>query len=86
MAVSIYWPCTILILSDPKGPLQWASTLRMKCTRQRSAQHLGDSRLDTFVSIGDDQLHPTEAAAGQLARNSVQIGSASEVPISMPST
>lgn len=50
------------------------------------AQHLGDRCLDAFVSIGDDQLDTSEAAPGQLRRNSVQIGSASEVPISMPST
>jgi hypothetical protein len=43
-------------------------TLRMKWTRQRcqsGVHHLGDGRLDAFVGVGDDQLHPAQAAPGE---------------------
>jgi hypothetical protein len=51
------------------------------------AQDLADRRLDAFVRIRDHQLHAAQSAPGQLARgNSVQIGSASDVPISRPRT
>jgi len=39
------------------------------------------------MAAGDDQLDPAQAAAGELARGkAVQKVSASEAPISMPST
>jgi hypothetical protein len=38
------------------------------------------------MGIGDDELDAAQASPGQLAQNSVQIASASDVPISMPST
>lgn len=50
------------------------------------AQHLGDGRLDAFMGIGDGELTPRRPRRVSLRRNSVQIGSASEVPTSMPST
>jgi len=39
------------------------------------------------VGVGDDELDPAQAAAGELARGkAVQKGSASDGPMSMPST
>src|SRR5919112_1099760 len=32
------------------------------------AQDLGNGRLETFVGVGDDQLHPLQAAAHQTAQ------------------
>ena len=48
----------------------WASALRMKWTRQRyqlAYGDLGDRRLDAFVRVGDDELHPAQAPPAQLA-------------------
>jgi hypothetical protein len=50
------------------------------------AEHLGDSGLDALMGIGDDELHAAQASAASLRRNSVQIGSASDVPTSIPRT
>lgn len=51
------------------------------------AGNLRHGGLDAFVGVADDRLHAAQAATGQLARgNSVQIGSASDVPISRPRT
>src|SRR5262245_36837734 len=49
-------------------------------------EHLGDGRLDASGGVGDDQLDATQPRRISLRRNSVQIGSASDVPTSMPST
>ena len=49
-----------------------ASTLRMKCTRQRCQaapmQHRADRGLQAGVGVGDDQLHPAQAAGLQRAQ------------------
>lgn len=49
-------------------------------------QHLANGRLDALMGIGDDELHASQAPGVSLRRNSVQIGSAWDVPISNPST
>jgi len=50
------------------------------------AEHLGDRRLDAFVSIGDDQLDPCRPRRVSFLRKVVQKGSASDGPISSPRT
>ncbi len=49
----------------------WASTLRRKWTSAslptRAEQHGGDGLFEAGVGVGDDQLHPTEAAGLQRA-------------------
>ena len=51
------------------------------------AHQLRDGGLDALVGLGDDELDAPEAAASEFARgNSVQKASASEGPMSMPST
>jgi len=67
----------------------WASALRMKWTRQRC--QVAQSTFDTAAlmpSWASDttSLTPRSPRLVSLRRNSVQIASASDVPISMPST
>ena len=51
------------------------------------AEHLGDRRLDALVRVGDDELHAPAGRAGRAcAGSAVQKVSASEGPMSMPST
>ena len=51
------------------------------------AQHLGDRGLDALMGVGDDQLDAAQAAPGRAcAGRPSRTVSASEVPISMPST
>ncbi len=50
------------------------------------AEDLGDGGLEALMGVGDDQLDAASPRPFRLRRNSVQIGSASEVPISIPST
>jgi hypothetical protein len=35
------------------------------------AEHLRDRGLDAFMAVGDDQFHPAQAAAGELAQVSI---------------
>jgi hypothetical protein len=49
-------------------------------------KHLRYGSLDALVRIGDDELDPRRPRLVSLRRNSVQIASASDVPISIPRT
>jgi hypothetical protein len=55
-------------------------------TLPAGAQQLGDRRLDAFMGVGDGQLDPAQPRRVSLRRKAVQKGSASEAPMSMPST
>ena len=49
----------------------WARALRMVRTRQRppgGGHQLGDGGLDALVGVGDDELHPAQAAPSELAQ------------------
>jgi hypothetical protein len=50
------------------------------------AEHARDGGLDAFAGVGDDELDAAQAAAASLRRNAVQKVSASDGPMSMPST
>ena len=65
-----------------------ASTLPMKWTAAPPGgmQHRSDSGLNAFMGIGDDQLDAAQARRASLCKNSVQKVSASDGPVSMPST
>ena len=67
----------------------WARTLRMKWTRQRcqvAHRTLVTAALRPSWASETTSFTPRRPRRVSLRRNSVQIGSASEVPISMPRT
>ncbi len=49
-------------------------------------EHLGDRLFEAFVGVGDDQLHPGQAAAHQRAQQLRQNASVSTAPTSRPIT
>lgn len=49
-------------------------------------EDLGRRRSQTFVILGNDEVHAAQAPAGQGRRNPFQNASASEGPVSRPST
>ena len=67
----------------------WASTLRMKWTRQRCQVALSIFETAALMPSCASEMTsftPRRPRRVSLRRNSVQIGSASEVPISSPGT
>lgn len=72
---------------EDRKTLRWTVFPTTAAALPGGAETLRDGGLDALMRIADDRLHaPRRPRRVSLRRNSVQIGSASEVPVSKPGT